>query len=260
LCDKNKIEDATWYQSSKNENKIIVLGRGIQEVKGNLEEEAKKIQGFLFQFVESGPLHTNQCTANWKIEKEEKGEYQLATCNLLLAGDNGEEEQPYVLTVAHVSLTRAECRWLLCPGNAMFLDSARDDLSKRASAQQYHLIQCLSNNNGPSYALQHPALLCYRHYYYESKTTEDKSLLCWRGSCSLRDKEELCHHSYMNDISVLLIEPCVFEKFVSDLKAQADQPLKFVKILECNKEHVEKMMEIKTKVFVGAYSTPYRIR
>jgi len=191
LCDKNKIEDATWYQSSKSENKIIVLGRGIQEVKAHLEKEAEEIQGFLFQFVESGPLHTTQCTANWKIEKEEKGEHQLATCNLLLAGDNEEEEQPYVLTVAHVSLTRAECKWLLRPENVLSLDSVKDNLSKRASAQQYHLIQCSSNNNGPSYALQHPALLCYRHYYYESKTTEDKSLLCWRGSCPLRDKEEL---------------------------------------------------------------------
>jgi len=162
--------------------------------------------------------------------------------------------------VAHVSLTRAECRWLLRPGNALFLDSARDDLRKRASVQQYHLIRCSSNNNGPTYALQHPALLCYRHYYYESKTAKDKSLLCWRGSCPLRDKEELCHHSYMNDISVLLIEPGVFEKFVSDLKAQADQPLKFVKILECNMKHIEKMIKLRTKVFVGARSTPYRIR
>jgi len=58
----------------------------------------------------------------------------------------------------------------------------------------------------------------------------------------------------------LLIEPGVFENFVSDLKAQADQPLKFVKILECNMEHVEKMIEMKMQVFVGTHSTPYRIR
>jgi len=98
---------------------------------------------------------------------------------MLLAGDNGEEKQSYALTVAHVNLTDEECKRLLHHRNALSLDSVRDGLSKRASAQQYHPIQCSSNNNGPTYALQHPALLCYRHYYYESKTAEDKSLLCW---------------------------------------------------------------------------------
>ena len=234
---------------------------------------------FQFTTIESGPLHTKQCSLS--VMKKEADQHTdgwnegpTATCGLILQGTEKNKDVPlppgealYVAVPAHLILSHEQCEQLVVEQNAKSIEKVREEVNSQISKYRYVLrlpTQTIHShgNNADKCDLTQVPMIAYRHWVrrVEMSTHNPKNpgtgvapdKRCPAAKC-YEENVSKCPHSSTNDIAVIPVEPSVACSFRYQINQdpQGYLPVRFSEIL--SQTYVEEEVSDENEIYAGEY-------
>ena len=263
------MRSAIIVQHPADSTRMVIVGIGVQKLLPEQEELRKKFPDHTITVKQKESLlYTNHLAWESALQVEKKVpaglrtsrwvSEEVATTELLVSADEMSKENPlpegavYAVVPAHMALLPEErLRYVT---DTSLIGVNRTDVEKRTTSTSFAI---RTANNERAFDLRLPPLLCYRYTTdiqaaldtSQSQPTEADTIACPTEECCEELVDE-CHHCYMNDIALMLVErehALDIQNILVNMQKERVEKIRRIK----SRSHLEKLCRRRHEVMIG---------